>query len=149
MSPPPPPDTPPSPSLSVPSPPVEIHRPQSPSNTHTMVTRAKHGLFKPTARLNLSVTTSTPSPIPKTYRGALHDPHWRRAMQDEFDALVTNGTWTLVPRPARANVVSGKWIYSNTSSTPTAALHGIRQDGWSVASHNSMGWTSTRPLVPL
>jgi hypothetical protein len=34
-------------------------------------------------------------------------------MQDEFDALVTNGTWTLVPRPARANVVSGKWIFKH------------------------------------
>jgi hypothetical protein len=34
-------------------------------------------------------------------------------MQDEFDAPVTNGTWTLVPRPARANVVSGKWIFKH------------------------------------
>jgi histone deacetylase 1/2 len=95
----------PSPASSSSSPPVVIHRPPSPSNTHAMQTRAKRGLFQPTDRLNLSATHTSPSPIPKTYRGALQDPHWRRAMQDEFDALVHNRTWTLVPRPPRANIV--------------------------------------------
>jgi hypothetical protein len=32
-------------------------------------------------------------------------------MQDEYDALVNNGTWSLVFLPY-ANVVSGKWIYN-------------------------------------
>jgi histone deacetylase 1/2 len=78
-----------------------------------MATRAKKGIFQPIDRLNLSASHSTVSPIPKTYRGALHDPHWQRAMHDEFEALVTNGTWSLVPRPSRANVVSGKWIFKH------------------------------------
>ena len=34
-------------------------------------------------------------------------------MTEEFDALVTNGTWSLVPRPPRAHVVSGKWIFKH------------------------------------
>jgi hypothetical protein len=34
-------------------------------------------------------------------------------MQDEYDALVNNGTWSLVPRPPHANVVLGKWIYKH------------------------------------
>jgi hypothetical protein len=34
-------------------------------------------------------------------------------MQDEYDALVNNGTWSLVPRTPHANVVSGKWIYKH------------------------------------
>jgi hypothetical protein len=78
-----------------------------------MVSRAKTGLFKPIDRLNLSVTHSSLSPILKTYRGALHDPNWHRAMHDEFEALRTNETWTLVPCPAHANVVSGKWIFKH------------------------------------
>jgi hypothetical protein len=78
-----------------------------------MVTRAKQDIFQPIHHLNLSASHSTVSPIPKTYRGALHDPHWQRAMHDEFEALVTNGTWSLVPRPSRANVVSGKWIFKH------------------------------------
>jgi hypothetical protein len=34
-------------------------------------------------------------------------------MQDKYDALVNNGTWSLVPHPPHANVVSGKWIYKH------------------------------------
>jgi hypothetical protein len=95
------------------SPQVLIHRPPSPSNRHDMVTHAKQGIFQPIDRLNLSTSYSTVPPIPKTYRGALHDPHWQHAMHDEFDAHVTNGTWSLVPRPSRANVVLGKWIFKH------------------------------------
>jgi hypothetical protein len=32
------------------------------------------------------------SPIPKTYCGALADPNWRDAMQEEFTALQANHT---------------------------------------------------------
>jgi hypothetical protein len=78
-----------------------------------MLTRAKHGIFKPVDKLNLSAVHSSISPIPKTYRTALHDPHWRAAMSEEYSALLENHTWSLVPRPAGANIVSGKWIYKH------------------------------------
>ncbi|XP_044346508.1 uncharacterized protein [Triticum aestivum] len=32
-------------------------------------------------------------------------------MQEEFDALQRNRTWTLVPRPPRANVITGKSVF--------------------------------------
>jgi histone deacetylase 1/2 len=32
-------------------------------------------------------------------------------MLDEFNALLRNDTWSLVPCPAGANVVTGKWIF--------------------------------------
>jgi hypothetical protein len=79
-----------------------------------MVTRAKHGIHIPAhEHLNLSAIESTFSPILKTYRSALHDPHWRAAITDEYTALMQNRTWTLVPCPTGANVVSGKWIFKH------------------------------------
>ena len=34
-------------------------------------------------------------------------------MVDEYQALIDNDTWRLVPRPPNANVVTGKWIYNH------------------------------------
>ena len=53
------------------------------------------------------------SPVPQTYRGGLADPNWQGAMQEEFDALLANSTWDLVPRPPRANIVTGKWVFKH------------------------------------
>jgi histone deacetylase 1/2 len=75
-----------------------------------MVTRAKQGTVVPKRHFNLSATTPI-SPIPRTYRHALKDPNWRNAMIDEYNALMKNNTWCLVPKPAGVNVVSGKWIF--------------------------------------
>ena len=78
-------------------------------NTHSMFTRGKRGMSKPVDRLNLLVDVLIP--LPKSYRGALKDPHWHNAMMDEFSALQNNQTWDLVPRPPGANIVTGKWIF--------------------------------------
>jgi hypothetical protein len=75
-----------------------------------MRTRAKSGFRLPKTRLNLHASP-TLSPLPKTYKSALLDPNWSAAMRDEFQALQSNNTWQLVPRPPNANVVSGKWVF--------------------------------------
>lgn len=73
-----------------------------------MVTRGKSGIQRPIDRLNLHAAPL--SPVPHTYRAALADPHWRTAMEEEYNALLANRTWDLVPRPPGVNVVTGKWI---------------------------------------
>lgn len=75
---------------------------------HHMVTRSKHGIVKPVEHLNLSATHEVLTPVPSSYKVALIDPSWRQVMTDEYQALVDNGTWTLVPRPHGANIVFGK-----------------------------------------
>ena len=80
-------------------------------NTHGMRTRAKSGFLQP--RMTLHAAADTISAVPSSYRRALDDPLWRRAMEDEFQALISNNNWTLVPRPPRANIVSGKWIFKH------------------------------------
>jgi histone deacetylase 1/2 len=83
-----------------------------------MSTRASHGIVKPNPRY-AHLATMPISPLPSSIREAMHDPNWRNAMQEEFDALSSNQTWTLVPRPPRTNVVTGKWVFR----------HKTREDG--------------------
>jgi len=51
--------------------------------------------------------------VPKTFRSTFADPNWRAAMEEEHAALLKNHTWDLVPRPQRANVVTGKWVFKH------------------------------------
>jgi hypothetical protein len=83
--------------------------------THMMVTCQHAGVvLKLANRLNLSAMTSSAiSPVLIDYHSALANPHWHATMQDEFHAILDNGTWTLVPRPASANVVSEKWVFKH------------------------------------
>jgi hypothetical protein len=92
---------------------VAIHR--DPRHVHPMVTWRAASVLRPVDRLILAATTSsTPpdaSPVPSSVRTALADPHWRRAMEEEYAALLANHTWDLVPRPPGTNVVTGKWLF--------------------------------------
>jgi histone deacetylase 1/2 len=74
-----------------------------------MRTCGKAGIAQPVDRLNLHVVPM--SPLPRSIRDALSDPNWRLAMQAEFDALIPNDTWSLVPRPPGINLVTSKWIF--------------------------------------
>nr|GEU34297.1 hypothetical protein [Tanacetum cinerariifolium] len=38
---------------------------------------------------------------------ANNSPEWRQAMKEEYDALIKNGTWSLVPRASNTNVFDG------------------------------------------
>ena len=85
-------------------PPV-IHR--DPRHIHPMVTR-----WMASQAATLSATEGEPriSPVHSSVRDALADLLWRRAMEEEYAALLANQTWDLVPRPSGCNVVTDKWI---------------------------------------
>ncbi|GJT67665.1 ribonuclease H-like domain-containing protein [Tanacetum coccineum] len=74
-----------------------------------MVTRAKVSTVKRTNRL--SFHTSHVSPIPKSPSFALSDPRLRDAMYDEYNELIKNSFWVLVPRPLGVNVVRSMWFF--------------------------------------
>jgi hypothetical protein len=86
-----------------------------PENPHRMVTWAKDGFRVLPDQLILATTTTSPtlSLIPSSVRAALTDPNWRAAMEDEYGALMSNGTWDLVPRPQGSNIVTGKWVFTH------------------------------------
>ncbi|GJU77811.1 ribonuclease H-like domain-containing protein [Tanacetum coccineum] len=91
--------------------PIPINNSSQTMSTHPMVTRAKAGIFKPLERMNCHVTTT--SPLPRSHVHALRDPNWKEAMLDEYNALITNGTWVLVPRPTNVNVVRSMWLFKH------------------------------------
>ncbi|GJY05154.1 ribonuclease H-like domain-containing protein [Tanacetum coccineum] len=76
-----------------------------------MITWSQSSIVKPIDRLSLN--TFGISPISKNPSDALKDPQWRNAMYDEYNALVKNGTWLLVLRPAGVNMVRSMWLFKH------------------------------------
>ena len=74
-----------------------------PPPTHHMHTCSKSGIFKPTHRLNLH--SSSISSVPRSHLQALKDPNWQKAMHEEYNGLISNGTWVLVSRPTGTNMI--------------------------------------------
>ena len=77
-----------------------------------MITRAKAGIFKPKAYL-----TDYNSLEPSTISEALSNPKWKAAMQSEYDALIKNKTWTLVPMCSFYKPVGYKWVFRTKYNT--------------------------------
>jgi hypothetical protein len=51
---------------------------------------------------------------PQTYAQAMRSPQadqWQDAMNREYNSLIENNTWTLVPLPRDRTVVQNKWVY--------------------------------------
>ena len=52
-----------------------------------------------------------PSSYEEAIGGGADSILWKVSMQEEYDALIRNGTWKLVPKPENRKVVGCKWIY--------------------------------------
>ncbi|GKE37602.1 ribonuclease H-like domain-containing protein, partial [Tanacetum coccineum] len=76
-----------------------------------MINRSQSDIVKPIDRLSLH--TSSISSIPKNPSQALKDLNWHNAMYDEYNALVKNGTWLLIPKPANVNMVRSMWLFKH------------------------------------
>jgi hypothetical protein len=48
---------------------------------------------------------------PSSLDDALNDPNWKEAMDAEFDALMKNNMWRLVPPQKGMNIIDSKWVY--------------------------------------
>lgn len=59
----------------------------------------------------MTTTSTPPSPLPRNRKGALSNPNWKAAMTNEYDALIINDTWDLVPRTSNMNVIRCMWIF--------------------------------------
>lgn len=60
----------------------------------------------------LTVSILGPSSIKLTsFSSASKHAEWRQAMNEEFTALMQNGTWNLVPPRPNMNLVGFKWVF--------------------------------------
>lgn len=75
-------------------------------------------LFKNNS-LKPKVITSTRHPLPlpleetvsTCYSQAIKHQHWCQALSEEFNALLSNNTWSLVPLLRNCRVVGCKWVF--------------------------------------
>uniref|UniRef100_A0A2N9H9G4 Reverse transcriptase Ty1/copia-type domain-containing protein n=1 Tax=Fagus sylvatica TaxID=28930 RepID=A0A2N9H9G4_FAGSY len=91
--------------------------------THPMTTRSKNNITQPKHFTNGTVRYPIPKALlaeahpdpgavePSCFTIANKSPHWRRAMNAEFDALMKNGTWVLTPPKPSQNLIGCKWVY--------------------------------------
>ena len=73
-----------------------------------MITHLKDKIRKAINKLNLMAQLTSLETEPKTVTQALKDPKWRHAMDSNFNALLKNNTWDLVPPLYAENVISTK-----------------------------------------
>ncbi|KAK9125870.1 hypothetical protein Scep_014716 [Stephania cephalantha] len=74
-----------------------------------MITRTKDGISKKKVIVS---TVSYPDITPKSAKEALLTPHWKDAMDKEFQALLSNDTWSLVLASPHHNLVGNKWVFA-------------------------------------
>ena len=70
-----------------------------------MITISKSRIFKPKV-YTATLTNKEPSKIQE----ALSDQNWHQAMRDEYEALIRNEAWSLVPFSYAYKVVDSKWV---------------------------------------
>ncbi|KAG8474090.1 hypothetical protein CXB51_033670 [Gossypium anomalum] len=92
-----------------------------------MVTRTKTNIFKPKA-----LSIETVDYVPCTIDEAFASKEWLAVAQVEFDALINNSTWELVPLPYDRKVIGCKWLFKVKKNPDGTLAH--RKDQLSDAS---------------
>ena len=48
---------------------------------------------------------------PTSFEEVVEDPAWVDTMVEEYDSIIRNSAWEIVPRPEGKSVVGSRWIY--------------------------------------
>ncbi|XP_075106863.1 uncharacterized protein LOC107828156 [Nicotiana tabacum] len=93
----------------------------SPSSSNQSITSLSFNVSIPNAQcVSLNALSSASQQLiknishgtePSSYEEAAADLVWQTTMNQEFEALYANHTWSLVPLPAGKRIIGCKWIY--------------------------------------
>ena len=48
---------------------------------------------------------------PSTFEEVVSNQEWKDVMNEEYQSIMKNGVWEIVPRPKDKSVVTSKWFY--------------------------------------
>ncbi|KAG9453120.1 hypothetical protein H6P81_006024 [Aristolochia fimbriata] len=87
--------------------------PGAPLATHSMTTRSMTNSLPPHTFFTSKHPLPDPNPpsVPTCYSQAMKSPEWRAAMNEEFNVLLTNRTWSLVSLPQGRRAIGCKWVF--------------------------------------
>ena len=92
-------------------------------STHPMTTKFKNNIVQPKIPIDGTVHYPLPKALlvastakpnlqePTCFTVASKSPHWRSAMNLEFDALLKNCIWNLIPPLPNQNTIGCKWVF--------------------------------------
>jgi len=115
------------------------------ANVHLMVTRAKVGTHKP--KVYLTSLPDVPH-ISSSVKTALVSPLWSTTMQDEYNALLSNNTWTLTTLPPNASLVGCKWVFK-TKLNADGSFHRCKACLVAKGSHQTHGLDYAETFSPV
>nr|XP_016470746.1 PREDICTED: uncharacterized protein LOC107792988 [Nicotiana tabacum] len=100
---------------------LQTNHPDSPSSNNQRTTSLSFNVSIPNAQygslnvLNFDsqqlIKTISYETEPSSYEEVAANPVWQAAMNQEFEALYANHTWSLVPLPSGKRAIGCKWVY--------------------------------------
>jgi len=95
-------------------------------HVHPMQTRSKSSITKSKYPPPLSLFSSLcPETEASQFKEAFPKPQWQEAISYEFNVLMANDTWELIPYNSAQNLLAIKWVYRINRSL-MVALRGTK-----------------------
>ncbi|XP_050918760.1 uncharacterized mitochondrial protein AtMg00820-like [Lathyrus oleraceus] len=85
---------------------------------------------------------------PTTVKQALASPHWFQAMQDEYQALLKNQTWTLVSPSESKRPIGCKWVF-RVKENPDGSINKYKARLVAKGFHQKVGNDFTETFSPV
>ncbi|MCH80541.1 retrovirus-related Pol polyprotein from transposon TNT 1-94, partial [Trifolium medium] len=108
------------------------------------------------ASTDASVSPNTPDPPVITHRihpqnthtMAMQHPEWLQAMKSEYDALMTNNTWSLVQLPDDRKAIGCKWVF-RLKQNPDGSINKYKARLVAKGFHQKHGFDYTETFSPV